>query len=227
MTNTGPTSRQPYDVLSYCFDRYQEINRALGGGPPSYYMKRMKEYTDALFGRFSPFHKLDRVRLTADIECKDGWAGMEKTLCKDAVGTVTNVDYRDDRFCAHVVFDKEIYTDPKGKEYPARDNDRHSWLMYEGQIEVVKATQAKKITGSIQDQAGFTLNRLEMKKMQCTVCQEQHEYSELRPLITNDSGVPQTHMACSECSRVCRSMAKQDYAPSTKEIRAERIKEKE
>jgi hypothetical protein len=137
-----PDSREAREVLEFCLDRFMEIYHAMSGGPMEYYVEKQRDYQNALFDRFAPFKVNDRVRLPHDIECKGGWRGLEPTLQKGALGTVTTVDYRNGQFVIDVVFDVELTTahDGNGEEITVTvpPERRHTFALLEHELEKVE-----------------------------------------------------------------------------------------
>lgn len=119
-------------------DGLEKINegiRILQCGPLSYYIERAQEYQEALFNKFAPFKIGDRVRLIKTPEINEnrfpGWLSSKHFLIEGAVGTVESVDYRDETFCADVVFDNESWIDSNGTRHPIEENGKHTFLFSE------------------------------------------------------------------------------------------------
>ncbi len=111
----------------------------LSRGPMEYYIKQCDEYVEALFGRFCPWQKGTRVRLskTPVITPEEswGWMGAKHFLIKGAKGTVDEVDYYDDKFRISVIFDNETHKDQSGKLHGV--SKKHSYLFSESYLELV------------------------------------------------------------------------------------------
>lgn len=93
----------------------KEIGR-LSGGPASFYFEKVVEYANALFDRFAPFKKGDKVRLVEDIPMTDdnyGWHFSAHFLKEGEVAEVYSVDYinnhKGSRFVADCIFDNETF----------------------------------------------------------------------------------------------------------------------
>lgn len=97
-------------AVESAFVKMGEAVLALSSGPASFYMEKMRTYADALFGRFAPFKRGDRVRLTRapnGVHVGSHWWGIRDRLQAGATGTVSDVDYRDGHFVAMVVLDDD------------------------------------------------------------------------------------------------------------------------
>lgn len=95
-------------------DSHSKLDRALSGGPASFYFEKIKDYIDGLFG-FAKFQVGSRVCLAADYDCSDapGWKGCEHFLKRGVAAIVRECDFRRGRFVYAVEFDNETWMDGK------------------------------------------------------------------------------------------------------------------
>lgn len=115
--------------------KFDEANKTLSGGPASYYYEKLDDYVTALFTRFAPFHEGEKVIIKKAPPCNNGWAHCKHFLIVGAIGTVKEVDYRDNQFIAAVEWDNETWIDSMNIERPVES--RHTFLMWESQIKAL------------------------------------------------------------------------------------------
>lgn len=109
------------------FEKLQEAEHILRGGPASYYWETLQGYVHALFDKYAPFKADDRVELTGTPDTNNHWGVCRHFLIPGSRGVVHEVDYRSRReadgqisghFVADVEFDNETWIDAAGKEQP-------------------------------------------------------------------------------------------------------------
>lgn len=72
-------------------------------------MDRVREYVEALFTRFAPWHPRERVRLCRpiDFDHAEGWRGSASWLQPGVIGEIMDIDYRNKKFFADVRFKED------------------------------------------------------------------------------------------------------------------------
>jgi len=122
--------KEAFSLGREAIERFQQAGRILSSGPAEFYIARVEEYVDALFGRFAPFKEGDRVELIGAPQT-DGtaWHSSSHFLIPGSPGTVCGVDYRDGRFCADVIFDNETWIDQHGLWHPV--DEKHTYCLPE------------------------------------------------------------------------------------------------
>ena len=122
-------------------ESFDEAGRVLSSGPSAYYFGKIEEYVNALFDRFAPFKKGDRVEIIKAPNTDNSWNHCRHFLIKGAIGTVEDVDYRDNLFVADVVWDIETWISEDGDVKPVKQ--KHTFLMSENQIAKITAEPNK------------------------------------------------------------------------------------
>jgi len=113
-------------------EKFNEASKVLSGGPDTYYFGKVEAYASALFDRFAPFKIGDKVKIVKAPNTDNDWHHCKHFLIKGAVGTVDDVDYRNNLFVAHIVWDIETWINRDGCETPVKE--KHTFLMSENQI---------------------------------------------------------------------------------------------
>jgi len=109
----------------------------MSNGPLDYYLMKLCEHSEALLTQFSPIKAGGRAVIIREIECKNGWAGAERTLAVGAVGVVDAVDYVDGRFVFDFIPDRQWWKDDKG-EWHEKDR-KHSYCLSDRVLRPVEA----------------------------------------------------------------------------------------
>ena len=103
----------------------------LSVGPLDFYLLKLFEHSEALLTRFAPLKLGDKAVIVQKINCKNGWAGRERTLAIGATGAIGKVDYEADSggFVFDFVPDVEWWRDSAGVEH--KSENPHSYLLGE------------------------------------------------------------------------------------------------
>lgn len=116
-------------------------NMLLSGGS-DYYIRKLTEYTDLLFGRFAPFKRGDRIRLRKDWTTDDknnGWHCHQHFMLKDAKATVHQVDADKKGFYAYIEFDIETWIPSFGDDKrPQPVSNKHLFDFHESWLEKIE-----------------------------------------------------------------------------------------
>lgn len=116
----GPNST--IGALGKALALQDQAARALSGGPMTYYLEKVLGYADALFNRFAPARRGDRVILTgtpkAALDPTTHWYGLRDLMHTGATGVVGEVDYFGGEFGALIKFD----ADTDGKWFYIRES---------------------------------------------------------------------------------------------------------
>jgi len=119
-----------------------EIEKLLGHcinrGSLPYSFERVNEYVEALFKRFCSFKVGDKIELSKapkiDKDNSPGWRSSKHFLIKGAVGTINDIDYRNNKFVYGIVFDKESWLNLQGKEELTKEERKHIYYFPENFI---------------------------------------------------------------------------------------------
>lgn len=131
MSDTSEIVTAAMKLYQEAFDKMQQAQRALSGGPQSYYFERILEYVEVLFDKYAPFKDGDRVVICKAPDCENGWKCHEQDLQRGAKGTIKNVDYYKGKWRAGVVLDKETWMDGKVRK-PC--STKHTFCLNEEEI---------------------------------------------------------------------------------------------
>lgn len=105
-----------------------------------WHLAKMREYAEGLFAR-APWKTGDRVRLTLTPIINEktawGWLGCQHFLVKGALATVQDVDFREGKFVADVMFDDESWKGDGDVLHPRPADERHVFMFWEGDLERV------------------------------------------------------------------------------------------
>jgi hypothetical protein len=113
MSDTPSTVTGAMKLYQEAFDKMQQAQRELSGGPQSYYFERILEYVEVLFEKYAPFKAADRIVICKPPNCENGWKCHEQDLQKGAKGTVKAVDYYKGTWRCDVMLDEETWMDGK------------------------------------------------------------------------------------------------------------------
>ena len=119
--------------------KYQQACKLLTGSTrseDSYLLETVQKYIRAVLSR-AKFKVGDNVIVAGKIDFEKawGWLGSRHTLTQ--IATVREIEYREDYFLYTVMFDREFWTDEKGKAHPIDDNDhKHVFSMLERDLSI-------------------------------------------------------------------------------------------
>ncbi|MCK4843066.1 MAG: hypothetical protein KAT04_14490 [Methylococcales bacterium] len=125
-----------FELFKESSDKMNEANKILSGGQASYYYEKVEGYIDALFKKYAPFQKGDRIKIVKKPRIGNGWIGSRHFLIKGSEGIIQDVDFYNNHFCADVIFDNETWIDSNGDERPV--SVKSTYRMWEKQIKKVK-----------------------------------------------------------------------------------------
>ncbi|MEW5860061.1 MAG: hypothetical protein AB1861_22180 [Cyanobacteriota bacterium] len=128
-------------ISQYCYEVekvYEQIE-ALEKSISSefgYKLKSILKSYDSIFNRFCPFEIGDRVVLikSPDFEKAPGWAGYKDFLIEGAIASVTERDYRKERFVFGLQFDNDSWVDSKGEIHLTEASRRGVFYFSENSI---------------------------------------------------------------------------------------------
>ena len=142
MNRTIDNIKQAFELYKKGVDAFSEANIVLSVGPASYYYEGIERYVNALFDRFAPFKEGDRVKIIKAPNTNNGWKRCEHFLIKGALGTVSEVDYRNDMFIADVIWDIETWISFDGVVTDV--TKKHTFRMSENEVERIAHDAIKK-----------------------------------------------------------------------------------
>lgn len=140
MNNTINKITNYFEMVEKANELMDKANRGISGGPKKYYFEKMQVYVEALFNKYAPFKEGDRFEISSEINIgpDSGWRHSAHFLKIGEQGVVMEVDYRDDAFCADVIFDNESWISLTGQDkdkiHPVEFKDRHTFCMWESKI---------------------------------------------------------------------------------------------
>jgi hypothetical protein len=102
------------DRMKQVTDHLTQARRLMDSGPLDYYLVKLVEHSEALLTKFAPFKVGDRACIVQPVPCPGGWAHSAKSLEVGAVGTISDVDYRDGDFVFGFVPDTQFYLSREG-----------------------------------------------------------------------------------------------------------------
>jgi hypothetical protein len=104
-------SNEFIDRMKQVADHLAQARRLMDSGPLDYYLVKLVEHSEALLTKFAPFKAGDRACIVQPVPCPGGWAHSAKSLEVGAVGTISDVDYRDGDFVFNFAPDVQFYLD--------------------------------------------------------------------------------------------------------------------
>src|SRR5262249_44635132 len=114
------------------FEKMAKANQVLGGGPHSYYAKRMVEYADVLYERYAPFKKGERAVICKQPDCDNDWRHHKQDLQKGAKCTVEHLEYYDGGWRIDVILDEETWIDMSGARHAV--SSKHTFRLHEDEL---------------------------------------------------------------------------------------------